>query len=76
MAIVCGMFKKSADSACCKYRVICSYCLVISIFVVTDDTSVTEEDYAREAAFTDFFRFPILPGDTLEITVDPNPNAM
>lgn len=51
-------------------------CYPLSVNLVTDDASVTEEDYARDAAFTDFFRFPVLPGDTLEITVDPSPNAM
>ena len=51
-------------------------CYPLSVNLVTDDTSVTEEDYARDAAFTDFFRFPVLSGDTLEITVDPSPNAM
>ena len=51
-------------------------CYPLSVNLVTDDTNLTEEDQARDAAFTDFFRFPILPGDTLEITVDPSPNAM
>lgn len=51
-------------------------CYPLSVGLVTDDTSVTQEDYARDAAFTDFFRFPVLPGDTLEITVDPRPDAM
>ena len=51
-------------------------CYPLSVGIVTDDASVTQEDYARDAAFTDFFRFPVLPGDTLEITVDPRPDAM
>ena len=41
-------------------------CYPLSVHLPTDDTDLTEEDHARDASFTDFFRFPVMPGDTLE----------
>ena len=39
MTIVCGMFKKSSDTACSKNCIICCYCFIITFFIVTNNTS-------------------------------------
>lgn len=47
----------------------------LSVVLQTDDTNLTQQDYAMEAAFNTFFRFPVRPDDTLEVTVDLRPGA-
>lgn len=51
-------------------------CYPLSVsFGFDRDNTAPEEDQAIQDAFNEFFRFPVIPGNTIELTIDLTPGA-